>query len=79
MAPPRWYVAETVNMVAEVRVKIATAILIESVGVNTSNTNPAIKATGAVPKCSHPRIKGRTKAPVLVATISSGALVTLMR
>jgi len=39
-------------------VKIANATLIDKVGAKITKTNPAIKATGEVPRCSQPRING---------------------
>jgi hypothetical protein len=65
-----------VNMVAEVNVKMATANLIERVGVKINKTNPAIKATGAVPRCNHPRISGRAAiSPAVSGFFSSTGVV----
>jgi hypothetical protein len=47
-----------VNKAAEVRVKIAIAILIEILGAIITRTMPAISAMGEVPKCSQPLRSG---------------------
>jgi hypothetical protein len=43
-------VAETVNKVAEAKVNIATATRMDKLGARITKTNPAIRATGDVPK-----------------------------
>mgnify|MGYP006155411695 CR=1 FL=1 len=46
------------NKVADAKVNIATATRIDKVGASITKTNPAISATGEVPKWSQPLIKG---------------------
>ena len=60
--PPRCMVADTVNSTSAQVAKTAEPIFGAPSGESSTSSTPPTRASGAVPACSQPRIRGRTSA-----------------